>query len=47
MYECVGFTADFISFSINIPWKCNNLVSMRPNYFIFMGYLKTSSGEGG
>ena len=33
--------ADFISFFLNIPWKWNNLVSVRPNYLIFMGYLKT------
>ena len=25
---------------LNIPWKWNNLVSVRPNYFIFMGYLR-------
>ena len=25
---------------LNIPWKWNNLVSLRPNYFIFMGYLR-------
>ena len=24
----------------NILWKWNNLVSLRPNYFIFMGYLR-------
>ena len=24
---------------LNILWKWNNLVSVRPNYFIFMGYL--------
>ena len=37
--------ADFISFFLNIPWKwndlVNNLVSLRPNYFIFIWYLKT------
>ena len=39
---CVGgrFT-DFISFFLNFPWKGNNLASVRPNYFIFIGYLKT------
>ena len=26
--------------SLNILWKWNNLVSVRPNYFIFMGYLR-------
>ena len=26
---------------INIIWKWKILVSMRPNYFIFMGYLRT------
>ena len=30
--------ADFISFFLNIP--LNNLVSPRPNYVIFIGYLK-------
>ena len=25
---------------LNIPCKLNNLVSLRPNYFIFMGYLR-------
>ena len=25
---------------LNILWKWNNLVSGRPNYFIFMGYLR-------
>ena len=29
----------FISMILNIRWKWNNLVSMRPNYFIFIGYL--------
>ena len=38
--------ADFISFFLNIPCKWNNLVSLRPNYFNFIGYLK-SGGEGG
>ena len=36
-----GRFADIISFFLNIPWKGNNLVSVRPNYFIFIGYLKT------
>ena len=25
---------------LNILWKWNNLVTVRPNYFIFMGYLR-------
>ena len=37
----------FISFFLNIPWKWNNLVSLRPNYSIFIGYLKTGGGGGG
>ena len=41
----VGFV-DFISFFLNIPWKCNNLVSVRPNYYIFIGYLKMGDEEG-
>ena len=28
----------FISSILNIPWKWNNLVSVRPNYFIFIGF---------
>ena len=35
---------DFISFFSNIPWKWNNLVSLRPNYFIFIEYLKNGGG---
>ena len=38
--------ADFISFFLNIPWKWNNLVSLRQNYFIFIGYF-TENGGGG
>ena len=38
--------ADFISFFLNIPWKWKNLVLRRPNYFIFIGYLKTGGGRG-
>ena len=42
MYKGVGVRiADFISFFLNIP------VSLRPNYFIFIGYLKTRGGGGG
>ena len=37
--------ADFSAFFLNIPWKWNNLVSLRPNYVIFIGYLKTGGGE--
>ena len=29
-----GRFAVFISVFLNIPWKRNNLVSFRPNYFI-------------
>ena len=50
MYKGVGVClADFISFILNIPWKWNtcNLVSLRPNYFIFIGYLKTGVRERG
>ena len=38
--------SDSISFFLYIPWKWNTLVSLRPNYFIFIGYLKTGGGEG-
>ena len=38
---------DSISFFLYIPLKWNNLVSLRPNYFIFIGYLKTGGWEGG
>ena len=46
MYEgkVVRFT-DCISFFLNIPWKGNNLVSLRPNYLIFIGYLKIRVGR--
>ena len=43
-----GFTLYlFISFFLNIPLKLNNLVSLRQNYFIFIGFLKTGGGGGG
>ena len=37
--------ADFISFFLNILWKWNNLVSLRPNHFISIWYLKTVAGR--
>ena len=40
MYKGACGCADFISFFLNIPWKWNNLVSLRPNDF-FIGCLKT------
>ena len=47
MYKSVGVRfADFTSLFLNILWKWNNLVSPRPNYFIFMGYFKTRGREG-
>ena len=47
MYQGVGvLSAEVITFFLNIRWKRNNLVSQRPNYFIFIGYLKTSAMEG-
>ena len=50
MFKGVGIRfADFISLFRNITWKWNNLVSLRPNYFIFIGYLKRwgdGCGEG-
>ena len=47
MYEGLGVGfADLTSFFFNILWKWNNLVSLRPNYFIFIGYLKTGGREG-
>ena len=39
--------ADFISFFLNILWKWNNLVLLRPNYFILIGYLITGGVEEG
>ena len=48
MYKWMGVPfAEFISFFLNIPGKLNNLVSLRPNYFIFIGYLKMGDKEGG
>ena len=50
LYKCVGVSfADFIQSFLNIQWKWNNLVSLvslRPNYFLFIGYLKMWGGEG-
>ena len=47
MYKGWGVCfAHFTSFFLNIPWKWNNLVSLRPNYFIFIGYLKMGAGRG-
>ena len=50
MYKCVWEVpfAEFISFFLNIPWKWNDLVLvwLRPNYFIFIGYLKSRDREG-
>ena len=43
-FECIkvwGFALLILSnFFLNIPWKWNNLVSLRPNYFFFMRYSK-------
>ena len=41
-----GFVWLILSHFFNIPWKWNNLVSLRPNYFIFVGYFKTGGREG-
>ena len=46
MHKGVGFALLILSLFLNIPWKWNNLVSLRPNYFIFIGYLKTGAGSG-
>ena len=32
--------ADFINVLLNIQWKWNNLISLRPNYLVFIGYFK-------
>ena len=46
MFKSVGIRlAEFIPFFLNIPWKRNNLVSVRPNYFIFIGFLKRGTGR--
>ena len=42
-----GRFADLFSFFLHILWKWNNLVSLRPNYFIFIGYLKIGGKDGG
>ena len=48
IYKGVGVRfADFISFFLSILWKRNNLVSLRPNYFIFIGHLKIGGVGGG
>ena len=38
--------SDLISFYLNIPWKRNNLVALRTDYFIFIRYLKTGAERG-
>ena len=41
-----GFALLILSFFfLNIPWKWNNMVSLRPNYFNFIGYLKGGGGR--
>ena len=40
-----GVGVCFADFILNIPWKLNNLVSVRPNYFIFIGYLIARRGS--
>ena len=40
--HCGSRVTDYVSFFLNTPWKWNSLVS--PNYFIFIGYLKTGGG---
>ena len=48
VYKGVGVRfVDFTSIFLNIPWKWNNLVSLRPNYFIFTGYLIGWVGQKG
>ena len=42
-----GVALMIFSFFLNIPWKWNNSVSVRPNYFLFIGHLKTGGWEGG
>ena len=45
MYRGVGGSLCwFYLIFLNIPWKWNNLVSLRPNYFIFKGYFKVVGG---
>ena len=47
MYKGVGVRfADFISFLLNIPWKWNNLISLRPNYFFFYRIFKNGGQRG-
>ena len=47
IYKRVGISfADFISFFLKIPFEWNILATLRPNYFIFKGYLKTGVGRG-
>ena len=46
MYKGMGvsYFADFIPFFLNIPWKWNILVSLRPNYLIFYRISKNGRG---
>ena len=40
-WGCGARCVEFISFFLNIPWKWNNLISLRPNYLFFVRYSKT------
>ena len=31
---------NFVTVFLSTQWKWNNLVSLRPNYFVYIGYLK-------
>ena len=49
MYKgvCLGVALLVLSFFLHIAGKWNNLVSLRSNYIIFIGYLKTGWGGSG
>ena len=44
--RCGGSFCWFYLIFFSIPWKWNNLVSVRPNYFIYIEYLKNGGGGG-
>ena len=41
----LGHYASFYQIVLKYPMKMKNLVSVRPNYFIFVGYLKKKRGS--
>ena len=45
MHKCGGDALLIYLIYLKYPMKINNLVSLSPNYLIFIGYFKTGSRE--